>query len=156
MPNATSAEIDTMRDLIDRALAEVDDGGKAGIAAAVMRGDAILSRGLNQVHLHHDPTRHAEIVAISAATRALSDPDLSGCTLLTTLQPCEMCLAAMRFAGISRVIYAAGRPDVVEDKYFAFPGLRIEDFDRADHKAFTAIGGVCADRITHVYANAAD
>lgn len=152
----TQAERDVMRDLIDRALDEAKDGGKAGIAAAVMRGDTLIARGINEVHLRHDPTRHAEIVAISAATRALSDPDLSGCTLLTTLQPCEMCLSAMRFAGIRRVIYAAGRPDVVESKYFAFPGLTIPDFRRADHDDFTAIGGVDEDRIRHIYAMGAD
>lgn len=152
----TQAERDVMHDLIDCALGEADDGGKAGIAAAVMRGDTVLSRGMNEVHLHHDPTRHAEIVAMSAATRALSDPDLSGCTLLTTLQPCEMCLAAMRFAGITRVIYASGRPDVVEAKYFAFPGLHLGDFHQADHTDFTAIGGIGDHRIRHIYANADD
>ncbi|MEQ5869677.1 nucleoside deaminase [Sagittula sp. NFXS13] len=148
----TAAETAVMNDLIDRARAEADTGGKAGIAAAVMRGDTLLARGMNEVHLDHDPTRHAEIVALSAATRALKDPSLDGCTLLTTLQPCEMCLAAMRFAGIARVIYAAGRPDVPTDKYFAFPGLHIADFREADHKDFTAIGGLCDHRILDIYA----
>lgn len=152
----TDRERAVMHDLIDRALDEAQDGGRAGIAAAVMQGDTVLARGLNEVHLHHDPTRHAEIVAISAATRALSQPDLAGCTLLTTLQPCEMCLAAMRFAGIARVIYAAGRPDVPLDKYFAFPGLEMDQFAAADHDSFTAIGGVGAERIVEVYRNKAD
>lgn len=155
-PSVTPAERAVMADLIDRALDEAKDGGKAGIAAAVMRNDTLIARGLNEVHLRHDPTRHAEIVAMSAASRALSDPDLSGCTLLTTLQPCEMCLSAMRFAGIARVIYAAGRPDVVETKYFVFPGLGLDDFHHADHSDFVAIGGVEDHRIRHIYAKAAD
>lgn len=145
-----------MEDLIDRALSEAKTPGKAGIAAAVMRGDALIARGLNEVHLKQDPTRHAEIVALSAATRALDDPDLTGCTLLTTLQPCEMCLAAMRFAGIDRVLYAAGRPGVLTSKYFAFPGLGLAEFHAADPQGFTAIGGIGAERIAHVYAQGAD
>lgn len=152
MTTPTSAEIAVMNDLLDRALAEKDSGGRAGIAAAVMRGDTLIARGLNEVHLDHDPTRHAEIVALSGAARAARDPDLSGCTLLSTLQPCEMCLAAMRFAGIRRVVYAAQKPGVKIDKYFAFPGLGLADFHAADAQGFTAIGGVCEHRIIHVYA----
>lgn len=156
MTQATPAEEAILHDLIDRALEEAETPGRAGIAAAVMRGDTLLARGLNEVHLAHDPTRHAEIVALSAATRALSDPDLSGCTLLTTLQPCEMCLSAMRFAGIRRVVFAARKPDVVLGKYFAFPDLDLPDFEGADHAGFTAIGGVGEERIRHLYAKAAD
>lgn len=152
----TEAETEVMNDLIDRALQEAETPGRAGIAAAVMQGDVVLARGLNEVHLNNDPTRHAEIVAISAATEALSQPSLDGCTLLTTLQPCEMCLAAMRFAGISRVIYAAGRPEVPTGKYFAFPGLHVQDFEMADHEGFTAIGGLCQHRIIDLYAAEAD
>lgn len=152
----TAPERDTMNMLIDRALEAAGSGGTAGISAAVMRDGVLLSVAENEVHLHHDPTRHAEIVAISRATRAIARPDLSGCTLLSTLQPCEMCLAAMRFAGIGRVIYAAGRPDVVERKYFRFPGLALEDFNAADQEGFLAIGGVGAERITPLYARAAD
>lgn len=155
-PAATDAETAIIDRLIDRALNAAEDGGKAGISAAVMRGDTLLAIAENEVHLHHDPTRHAEIVAMSRATRALSDPDLTGCTLLTTLQPCEMCLAAMRFAGIDRVIFAATKPNVVLSKYFAFPDLELSDFDRADHQTFCAIGGLREDRIVHLYAKAAD
>lgn len=152
----SAAETDVMHDLINRALDEAQDGGKAGIAAAIMRGDTLIARGLNEVHLHNDPTRHAEIVAISAATRALGEASLDGCSLLTTLQPCEMCLSAMRFAGISRVIYAAGRPNVKTAKYFAFPGLDIDRFAEADHEGFVAVSGIGAERIEHIYAEGDD
>lgn len=154
--DATDAERAVMARCIDRALDAARSGGTAGISAAVMRGDTLIAIAENEVHLKNDPTRHAEIVAMSRAGHALASSDLSGCTLLTTLQPCEMCLAAMRFAGIDRVIYAAGRPDVVEAKYFRFPGLDLAAFDAADASGFTAIGGVEAERITHVYARAAD
>lgn len=156
LPRATDAETQVMNDLIDRAWSEVDDGGKAGIAAAVMRGDTVIARGLNEVHLDHDPTRHAEIVAMSRAARALAQSDLSGCTLLTTLQPCEMCLSAMRFAGISRVVFAATKPNVLVSKYFRFPTLDISQFEAADQDGFTAVGGVCEHRIADVYAKGDD
>lgn len=156
MDRASEAEINAMHDLIDLALSEAQDGGRAGIAAAVMRGDVVIARGVNEVHLRHDPTRHAEIVAISAASRALAQPDLSGCTLLTTLQPCEMCLSAMRFAGIGRVIYAAGRPEVKVSKYFVFPSLHLDDFRRAAPADFTVVGGIGADRIVEIYARGDD
>lgn len=152
----TPFETAVMHDLIDRALAEKDTPGRAAIAAAIMRGDTVIARGLNEVHLDHDPTRHAEIVAISRATRALGDPDLTGCTLLTTLQPCEMCLSAMRFAGIRRVLFAAQKPGVAFSKYFAFPDLDIPDFQSADPEGFDAFGGLCEHRIIDVYAAADD
>ncbi|HBS50328.1 MAG TPA: deaminase [Rhodobacteraceae bacterium] len=151
-PEATEAERAVLRRCIDRALAAATTGGTAGISAAVMRGDTLLAIAENEVHLHNDPSRHAEIVAMSRAGRALDDADLSGCTLISTLQPCEMCLAAMRFAGIDRVIFAATKPNVPLDKYFRFPGLETEDFNRADHAGFTAIGGVEEARIVHLYA----
>jgi tRNA(Arg) A34 adenosine deaminase TadA len=149
---ATDAETKIMHELIDRAREAARASGPAGIAAAIMNGDTLLARGINEVHLNHDPTRHAEIVAISAATRALGETRLEGCTLLTTLQPCEMCLAAMRFAGIRRVIYAAGRPNIPTEKYFAFPGLQMADFNAADHEDFTVISGLCEHRILDIYA----
>lgn len=149
----TPAEHAVMEDLCTRAIEEAArDDGKAGIAAAVMRGDRVIARGVNEVHLSHDPTRHAEIVAMSAAARALRDSDLTGCTLLSTLQPCEMCLAAMRFAGIDRVIFAGQKPHVDRDKYFVFPSLTLEDFDAADPEGFTAIGGLREEWVAHIYA----
>lgn len=70
------------------------------------------------------------MVALSKATAQLGRRDLSGCTLIPTLQPCEVCLATMRFAGIQRVIFAATQANVV-GKYFVFPELGIEDFKDA-------------------------
>jgi tRNA(Arg) A34 adenosine deaminase TadA len=150
----TDAERAVMDAAIDRALAlAARDDGRAGIVAAVMRGDTLLAFGENEVHRRNDPTRHAEIVAISRATRALATPDLTGATLLTTLQPCEMCLGAMRFAGMARLIYAATKPKVA-GKYFMFPALGIEQFQNAADGSFTQIGGVGEARVLALYADA--
>lgn len=143
------AERAGMDDAIKRALSACAETGKAGIAASVLRNGQTISTGENEIHLHLDPTQHAEMVAITRAAHVLSTTDLSDCVLISTLQPCEMCLAAMKFAGIRRVIFGATQNRVAL-KYFAFSHLRIEDFQRDDN--FVAIGGVGADRILHLYA----
>ena len=145
----TDQEHTAMHDAIDRALTAAGQSGKAGIAAAVMRDGNIIATGENEVQLQSDPTQHAEMVAISRAAAALNQTDLSGCTIISTLQPCEMCLAAIRFAGISRIVFAA-RQASVPPKYFAFPHLSIEDFQNGD---FEFVGGVDEARVLHLYEN---
>lgn len=140
-------------DAIARAIAARDQTGKAGIAASVMRNGWIISVAENEVHLQSDPTRHAEMVAIHRAAHALESTDLTGCVLISTLQPCEMCLSAMRFAGIDRVIFAATKARVAS-KYFVFPHLDLQDFQRGDD--FDAIGGICEDRVLNLYADGAE
>lgn len=144
----TAAERKALGDAIDRALAAQHESGKAGIAAAVLRDGQIIATAENEVQLQSDPTQHAEMVGITRAAEALGRTDLSDCVMISTLQPCEMCLAAMRFAGIGRVIFAATQ-DRVAEKYFAFPHLRMEDFQEGGN--FTAIGGVDDDRVLSLY-----
>lgn len=147
--DVSNAEKDALQSAITRALAACAESGKAGIAATVMRHGKVVATGENEVHLQADPTRHAEMVAITRASRDIGTFDLSDCVLISTLQPCEMCLSAMRFVGIKRVIFAATQGRVAA-KYFAFPHLGIEDFQNGD--AFEAIGGVCENRVLHLYA----
>lgn len=132
-------ELAAMRDAVDRALLARDQSGKAGIAASILHHGVVIGRGENEVRLQADPTKHAEMVALTAAAHAMGNADLSGCVMISTLQPCEMCLAAMRFAGIERVIFGATQRRVAP-KYFMFPGLSIADFQAAG-KPFEAIGG---------------
>ena len=85
------------------------DGGPFG--AVVVREGTVLSQGWNQVASANDPTAHAEVMAIRAACRQLSDFRLSGCVLYASCEPCPMCLAAAYWARIDRLIYAATRDD---------------------------------------------
>jgi tRNA(adenine34) deaminase len=147
--DVSAAERAGLEDAIARALTARDETGKAGIAASVLREGRSIATGENEVHLQSDPTSHAEMVAITRAARVLDTTDLSDCVMISTLQPCEMCLSAMRFAGIRRVIFAATQGRVAA-KYFVFPHLRIEDFQRGND--FVAIGGIFEDRILHLYA----
>jgi len=148
----SAVEAAALQDAITRALRAQQETGKSGIAATLLRDGQVIATGENEVHLQNDPTRHAEIVAIGRAGQALDHSDLAGCVLISTLQPCEMCLAAMRFAGIDRVIFAARQGQVAE-KYFAFPHLTLKDFNPAN--GFTAIGGIGEDQVLSLYASGA-
>jgi tRNA(adenine34) deaminase len=76
----------------------VDDAGK------------VLARGANSPIATHDPTAHAEIVALRAAAAAVGNYRLPGCTLYVTLEPCAMCVGALVHARIARVVFAAPDP----------------------------------------------
>ncbi|HEX3647657.1 MAG TPA: nucleoside deaminase [Pseudonocardiaceae bacterium] len=87
-------------------------GGPFG--AAIVRGDQLVATGVNQVTPTLDPTAHAEIVAIRAACRALGDFRLTGCVLVSSCEPCPLCLSAALWARLDRVVYAADRDDAAE------------------------------------------
>ncbi len=146
----TRAELNALAEVNRRANALAGDGPHAGIVAAIVKGDAVLCFGENEVNLAHDATRHAEIVAIGRAGAALGSPDLSGTTLISSLQPCEMCLAAMRFAGIERLVFSARKEDV-GPKYFVFGPIGIETFRSANGDAFTYAGGLMLEDVRHLY-----
>jgi tRNA(Arg) A34 adenosine deaminase TadA len=87
------------------------DGRGGPFGAVVARDGAILGRGANRVVRDADPTAHAEIVAIRDACRALGTHDLSGAAIYATCEPCPMCLAAIHWARIDRIVYAGDRDD---------------------------------------------
>ncbi len=85
------------------------DGGPFG--AVVVKDGVIIGRGWNTVTSRNDPTAHAEIVAIRRACRRLGSFRLDGCVLYASCEPCPMCLAAIYWARIKRVYFAATRDD---------------------------------------------
>ncbi|MFN3191831.1 MAG: nucleoside deaminase [Aureliella sp.] len=84
-------------------------GGPFG--ALVVRGERIVGRGWNRVTSTNDPTAHAEVVAIRDACQHLGDFSLRGCRLYSSCEPCPMCLAAILWARIDAIWYAAGCSD---------------------------------------------
>jgi len=98
-----------MHKAIDLSKIGIAYGGPFG--AVVVRGDEIIGEGFNLVVAKHDPTAHAEIVAIRQACRFLKSHVLNGCELYTSCEPCPMCLSAIYWARISKVYYAATRND---------------------------------------------
>jgi guanine deaminase len=81
------------------------DGGP--FAALVVKDGVVIATGTNRVTLTHDPTAHAEIVAIREACRVLGDFRLSGCEVYSSCEPCPMCLGALFWARPARVFFAA-------------------------------------------------
>ncbi|MBM7562128.1 nucleoside deaminase [Fusibacter tunisiensis] len=102
---------DNMKRAIEEAFTGIEnkDGGPFG--AVIVQNGKIIATGHNCVISSHDPTAHAEIVAIRAATRKLERFDLSDCTLYTTCEPCPMCYSAAHWAKIKTVVYGATRND---------------------------------------------
>lgn len=107
---ATEQDEQFMREAIRLADESVERGG-GPFGAVIVKDGAIVARGANSVTLDNDPTAHAEVNAIRAACRSLGTFDLSGCTVYTSCEPCPMCLAAIYWAGISRIYYGNTRKD---------------------------------------------
>ena len=85
--------------------------GEVPVGAVVVKDGQVIATGFNQPIGTHDPTAHAEIVAILAACQALDTFSLAGCDIYTSCEPCPMCLAAIYWARLDRVYYANTRTD---------------------------------------------
>ncbi|MGE5422600.1 MAG: nucleoside deaminase [Ignavibacteriales bacterium] len=100
-----------MQDFLKKACLEAKhgiDGGHGGpFGAVVVKDGTVIASGHNMVLASKDSTAHGEIVAIRKAEQILGTHDLSGCELYTTCYPCPMCLGAIMWARISRVIYGS-------------------------------------------------
>ena len=84
--------------------------GDVPVGAVVAFDGRIIGRGCNQKEQLNDPTAHAEMLAITAASAARGDWRLTGCTLYVTLEPCVMCAGAMVLARIDRLVFGAEDP----------------------------------------------
>lgn len=102
-------------ELMDEAIALALDGVRRGeggpFGAVVVRDGRVVGRGNNRVTSSNDPTAHAEVVAIREACAALGSFSLAGCELYTSCEPCPMCLGAIAWARLDRVVYAGTRAD---------------------------------------------
>jgi len=87
------------------------NNGTGPFGAVIVKNNKIISEGFNTVTLSNDPTSHAEIVAIRAACKELSNFSLEDCDLYTTCEPCPMCLSAIYWARINKIYYANTRSD---------------------------------------------
>ena len=84
--------------------------GEVPVGAVVVLDDAVIGEGFNQPISSHDPTAHAEIVALREAAARVGNYRLPGATLYVTIEPCQMCVGAMVHARIARVVYGAPEP----------------------------------------------
>jgi tRNA(adenine34) deaminase len=86
------------------------DRGEVPVGAVVVRNGIIIARAGNQTLRDRDPTAHAEMLAIRRACAAEGSERLSGCDIYVTLEPCAMCAAAISFARLRRLYFAAPDP----------------------------------------------
>lgn len=84
--------------------------GEVPVGAVVVRGGEIIGRGFNRSITSHDPTSHAEVVALRDAAARVQNYRLKDCQLFVTLEPCMMCVGAMLHARVTRVVYGARDP----------------------------------------------
>lgn len=87
-----------------------EEEGEVPVGAVIVRDEELVSEGWNQPIKGHDPTAHAEIMALRAAGRSELNYRLPGATLYVTLEPCVMCVGAITHARIKRVVYGADDP----------------------------------------------
>lgn len=111
--------------------------GEVPVGSVVVLDGAVIGEGFNQPIGSHDPTAHAEVVALRDAARRLGNYRLPGATVYVTIEPCQMCVGAMIHARIARVVYGTREPraGAIESAMQAHehPGL--------NHR-MTATGGV--------------
>jgi tRNA(adenine34) deaminase len=105
----SQTDITFMQAAIEQARTAEKDG-EVPIGAVIVRDGAILASGNNRVLRDHDPSAHAEIVALREAGKVLGNYRLDNCDLYTTLEPCAMCAGAIIHARIRRLIYGADDP----------------------------------------------
>ena len=110
------------------------------IGAVIVRDGAIIGAGFNQPISSHDPTAHAEVVALRAAARAIGNYRLTGATLYVTVEPCLMCVGAMIHARIGQVVFG-----VVEPKAGAIQSMtNAHELPGLNHR-LTSVGGILAE-----------
>ena len=103
-----------MREAIRISVEQMRAGQGGPFGAVVVKDGRIIARGWNRVTTAHDPTAHAEMMAIREACRALGDFRLTGCELYSSCEPCPMCLGAIYWARLERLYFAADRRDAAE------------------------------------------
>ena len=124
---------EAFRSFMPRALALARAAAEAGevpIGAVVVKDGAVIAEAHNEPRAAHDPTAHAEILAIRRAAQVLGDERLSGCELWVTLEPCAMCAGAIQHARIARLYYAASDPKGGAVEH----GARVFDHPQALHR----------------------
>ena len=104
---------DFMREAIALSLKNIEEeGGPFG--AVIVKDGNIIAKGTNRVTANNDPTAHAEINAIRKAAQQLGTFDLSGCRIYSSCEPCPMCLGAIYWARLEKVVYACKKEDAAQ------------------------------------------
>ena len=107
----------TKEELMRRAIALSEESVRKGggpFGAVIARDGVVVAEASNRVTLDNDPTAHAEVSAIRAASLRLGTFDLSGCDIYTSCEPCPMCLGAIYWANLDKIYFANNRKDAAD------------------------------------------
>jgi len=136
------SDSDFMRIALNLAI-RARDAGEVPVGAVLVSGGAIIGEGWNQPIAQHDPTAHAEIIALRAGARQQSNYRLGGTTLYATLEPCVMCMGAAITARVARVVFGAW-----DLKAGACGSVLDLPRDARLGQGIDVFGGVCSDEST--------
>ncbi len=115
----------SMRIALEEAQRAADEGN-VGVGSVIVRCGELIARGRNLVPTTHDPTAHAETVALRNASSVLGTDDMSGATLYTTFEPCPMCCGALTNANIATLVMG-GRPTAEQTRWGDYTVERLLD-----------------------------
>lgn len=116
-----------MQEAVRLSIDNVESGKGGPFGAVVVKNGKIIARGTNQVTALHDPTAHAEVVAIRKACESLQSFQLEGCEIYCSCEPCPMCLGAIYWARPSKVFYGNTKEDAARigfDDQFIYDELK--------------------------------
>jgi tRNA(Arg) A34 adenosine deaminase TadA len=116
-----------MRQAIELAIQNVTSGRGGPFGAVIVRDGKVIATGANLVTEAHDPTAHAEVVAIRNACKALNSFSLEGCEIYTSCEPCPMCLAAIYWSRMQGIYYSGTAADAADagfDDAFLYEELK--------------------------------
>ena len=122
--------------------------GEVPVGAVLVRDGEIIGEGWNRPIISHDPSAHAEIVAMRDASQRLNNYRLSGSTLYVTIEPCTMCIGAMIHARVAHIVFGAKEPRAGA----VCSHLKLLDNDHYNH-TISWQGGVLEDQCREIISN---
>ncbi len=128
----TSKDAKFMQIAIDLSIENVANGG-GPFGAVIVRDGEVIATGTNRVTANYDPTAHAEVNAIRTACAKLKNFKLTGCTVYSSCEPCPMCLSALYWAGVERILYGNTKQDAKEidfDDSFIYDQIALSNTER--------------------------
>jgi tRNA(adenine34) deaminase len=139
MPEYDERDEQYMRLALEEAR-RAEAAGEVPVGAVIVQNGEVIGAGRNRNIIDHDPTAHAEIVALRQAASKLANHRLTGCTLYVTVEPCAMCAGAAVLARIERLVYGCDDPKAgaVRSLY------RLAEDARLNHR-INVVSGVLAD-----------
>jgi tRNA(adenine34) deaminase len=150
-PRLTEQDESYLRAALELAL-EAGQAGEVPVGAVVVKDGRVIGRGRNSPISTHDPTAHAEILALREAAAAAGNYRLEGATIYVTLEPCVMCAGALVTARLARVVFGARdlRFGAVRSKF------RLADAEILNHRLEVAegvLGAECAELMQRFFAS---